>query len=78
MLARFDDSDGLGASCDNCQNIPNPGQADRNDNGTGDACDDPDGDGLFDVADNCPDVANQGQIDSDSGRTSGRARRPMP
>lgn len=42
------DDDGVSDSTDNCVDIANPDQADRNLNGKGDACDDPDGDGLKD------------------------------
>lgn len=43
------DGDHLGDTCDNCPNAVNPDQADHNDNGIGDACDDVDGDGLVDA-----------------------------
>jgi hypothetical protein len=42
------DNDGISDSVDNCPAVANPDQADRNANGTGDACDDPDKDGLTD------------------------------
>lgn len=42
------DGDGIADSTDNCPAIANPDQADRNLNGVGDACDDPDKDGLSD------------------------------
>lgn len=32
------DADGWGNTCDNCVNVPNPDQADGNNNGIGDAC----------------------------------------
>ena len=55
---------------------PNPDQADGDDDGVGDACDncpvtpnadqlDGDSDGVGDVCDNCPDVANPDQADGD-------------
>ena len=50
---------------DNCQNVVNPDQADADDDGRGDACDDDDNDGVLDVMDNCPTVANPGQSDAD-------------
>lgn len=42
------DDDGVADSSDNCSAIANPDQADRNLNGTGDACEDADKDGLTD------------------------------
>jgi hypothetical protein len=42
------DNDGIADSADNCPAAANPDQADRNANGAGDACDDPDKDGLSD------------------------------
>ncbi|MEZ4473332.1 MAG: hypothetical protein R3F60_21600 [bacterium] len=48
-----DDMDDLCSTEDNCPNVPNPDQADR------------DGDGVGDVCDNCPDQPNRDQIDDD-------------
>lgn len=42
------DNDGISDSTDNCPALANPDQADRNANGVGDVCDDPDKDGLAD------------------------------
>ncbi|GEM_PF-3832338 len=50
---------------DNCPTIANGNQNDRNTNGVGDACDDPDQDGLFDTTDNCKDYYNPSQEDMD-------------
>ena len=52
-------------SVDNCPNLVNPDQADADDDGAGDACEDDDNDGVLDVTDNCPTVANPGQSDAD-------------
>jgi hypothetical protein len=49
-----DDMDELCSTEDNCPEVPNPDQADR------------DGDGVGDVCDNCPDVPNLDQIDDDA------------
>jgi len=58
-------ADGIGDVCDNCPDVANPEQGDRNDDGDGDACDDEDEDGTVDDADNCPDTANDDQADCD-------------
>jgi len=66
------DLDGIVDALDNCPFVPNPGQADRDGDGTGDFCDaDLDGDGVPQWAppnvakDNCPTVANPDQRDTD-------------
>ena len=60
------DNDGIYDSVDNCRNVYNPLQEDRNGNGIGDACDgDFDGDTIVDVRDNCPATYNPDQLDSD-------------
>lgn len=63
-----DDSDGDGVDddVDNCPGVANTSQADADNDGTGDACDeDADGDGINDTDDNCPGIANPNQSDSD-------------
>ena len=61
------DSDGIPNSEDNCPAVFNPGQADFNANGIGDACDpDDDGDGALDADDNCPFFSNPTQADVDN------------
>ncbi len=66
-LTRYPDSDhdGIPNFQDNCPDTFNPGQADSDHDGKGDACTDADSDGVPDVNDNCPSVANPGQKDSD-------------
>ena len=66
LEARDADADGIPDELDNCLGLANPGQADGDGDGQGDACDpDDDGDGVSDGQDNCPSVANAGQADGD-------------
>ncbi|MFZ5442301.1 MAG: M4 family metallopeptidase [Myxococcota bacterium] len=50
---------------DNCPLTTNPGQADTDGDGRGEACDDDDLDGVFNDTDNCPGVRNRDQRDFD-------------
>jgi hypothetical protein len=60
------DNDGRENPQDNCQTVPNPGWADWNGDGEGDACDDTDNDGQLDSTDNCDRDVNPGQENQDS------------
>ena len=62
------DGDGLANCLDNCPAVANPGQADTDGNGVGDACndgEDADGDEWADALDNCPAAPNVTQADAD-------------
>jgi hypothetical protein len=71
------DQDGVCDSQDNCVNSVNPNQADVDNDGIGDACDEPetgdddddcqdtDLDGVCDTQDNCVTTANADQLDTD-------------
>lgn len=60
------DGDGVGDSCDNCVNTPNPDQTNTDGDAYGDACDpDIDNDGVLNAQDNCPKTVNPDQADSD-------------
>ena len=50
---------------DNCISVSNYDQADEDQNGRGDACEDYDRDGILQAEDNCPDVPNRNQEDTD-------------
>ncbi|MCG9970001.1 thrombospondin type 3 repeat-containing protein, partial [Christiangramia crocea] len=50
------DEDGILNADDNCVYTPNPDQADSDENGIGDVCEDDDGDGVINFDDNCPDT----------------------
>lgn len=66
----------ISCEIDNCPNVPNPDQADADQDHVGDACDncptvvnpnqqDVDNDGVGDACDNCPTTANPGQENAD-------------
>ena len=60
------DGDGITDPSDNCPDVSNPGQADSDGDGVGDACEaDADADGVIDDDDNCPAIANPSQEDLD-------------
>lgn len=58
--------DGWVDSEDNCKDAYNPDQADSNDDGIGDACEDFDGDAIMNLCDNCPTLTNSRQKDSNN------------
>ncbi|MFD2822741.1 choice-of-anchor B family protein [Lacinutrix iliipiscaria] len=67
-ILRDSDGDGVIDSIDNCINFMNPDQADEDNDGIGDVCDDSadtDEDGVPDNIDNCPNVSNADQTDTD-------------
>ena len=56
----------VGSVCDNCPTRINLDQADFDDDGIGDVCDDSDGDGVIDAVDNCRLISNTNQADTDA------------
>jgi thermitase len=67
------DADGVGDAWDGCPGTVDADQADRDDDGVGNVCDDSDGDGVTDARDGCPDSSAPrsldgclGTIDSDA------------
>ena len=59
------DSDGVSDVFDNCSSDSNSDQADIDNNGRGDICDDFDRDGRINIKDNCPNHPNYAQSDAD-------------
>jgi subtilisin family serine protease len=60
------DADTVADWYDNCVLVPNDNQADKDEDGQGDACDgDIDGDTLLNGPDNCPTTSNRSQRDGD-------------
>ncbi len=57
------DGDGIKDSLDNCDAVPNPDQADSDNDSVGDLCLDSDNDGIANILDNCPDASNPDQSD---------------
>ena len=61
-----DDGDMFDDVIDNCDSIANDDQADINNNGIGDVCEDDDMDAIPNGIDNCPLISNTDQADIDS------------
>lgn len=64
-VASDKDNDSITDESDNCPNLANLDQLDKNKNLVGDACEDFDLDGWKNASDNCPDITNKNQIDTD-------------
>lgn len=60
------DDDAILNEIDNCPDHYNIDQADHDQDGIGDACEDFDQDGVINIIDNCPDTPNRAQLDEDS------------
>ncbi len=60
-----EDADGVPDARDNCEGDANIDQADIDQNGTGDVCDDYDRDGKMNTEDNCVNIPNYTQYDED-------------
>jgi len=59
------DQDSIPNLFDNCDFVFNPSQADADNDGVGDACQDFDGDSVIDINDNCPLIVNPAQENND-------------
>lgn len=59
------DNDGINDNIDLCPKIVDPENTDIDNNGRGDACEDPDLDNIYSNLDNCPFAYNPDQTDSD-------------
>ncbi|MCP4747678.1 MAG: hypothetical protein GY874_16290 [Desulfobacteraceae bacterium] len=62
FLSTVLDDDDIAYDIDNCPHVSNNDQADFDEDGIGDACDDSDGDGTVDALDDCPLVASDDPV----------------